>query len=112
MSPLCSRRARWRADFMRVSQRLRRTACVLGAMSAGFGSAAEHRHDLYFCVNLSGQGQVMGSTAPIASGLYRSNDRQNFEHVGFGHIRTFALTHDPRDPTTLFVSLLDGILRT
>ena len=84
-------------------------AAVLGLSLA---RAAEYSHDLYFCANLSGQGQVMGSAAPVASGLYRSNDRQNFEHVGFSHIRTFALTHDPRDPRTIFVSLLDGVLRT
>jgi photosystem II stability/assembly factor-like uncharacterized protein len=63
-------------------------------------------------VNLSGQGQVMGSAgAPLASGLYRSNDRRTFEHVGFHHIRTFAATWDPREPATLFVSVLDGVLR-
>jgi hypothetical protein len=73
--------------------------------------AAENKHDLYFCVNLSGQGQVMGSATAVKSGLYRSNDRQNFEHVGFSHIRTFAATHDPREPDTLFVSVLDGVLR-
>lgn len=84
-------------------------ALVAGAAGA---EAAEHAHDLYFCVNLSGQGQVMGSTAAVASGLYRSNDRQNFEHVGFSHIRTWDLTQDPRDPNALFVSVLDGVLRT
>lgn len=87
-------------------------ALILQAFSAAIGCAAEHPHDLYFCVNLSGQGQVMGSTASVASGLYRSNDRENFEHVGFSHIRTFAVTEDPRDAKTLFVTVLDGILRT
>ena len=75
-------------------------------------AAAEFKHDLYFCVNLSGQGQVMGSTVPVASGLYRSTDREKFEHVGFNHIRTFAMTHDPRDPNALYVSVLDGVLHT
>jgi len=75
------------------------------------GVAAENAHDLYFCVNLSGQGQVMGSARPVASGLYRSSDRTHFEHVGFNHIRTFAATYDPREPATLFVSVLDGVLR-
>jgi photosystem II stability/assembly factor-like uncharacterized protein len=86
---------------------------MCAAMIAAAGAAAaELKHDLYFCVNLSGQGQVMGSTAVhTASGLYRSSDRQNFEHVGFSHIRTFAATYDPREPSTLFVSVLDGVLR-
>jgi hypothetical protein len=87
-------------------------ALLIGLAMAAGSRAAENKHDLYFCVNLSGQGQVMGSTAAVAaSGLYRSNDRRNFEHVGFSHIRTFAATYDPREPTTLFVSVLDGVLR-
>jgi photosystem II stability/assembly factor-like uncharacterized protein len=91
---------------------LRRCAVLGAVLGAAFGSAAEYPHDLYFCANLSGQGQVMGSTVTTPSGLYRSNDRRNFEHIGFNHIRTFAMTHDPRAPETLFVSVLDGVLRT
>lgn len=85
---------------------------LLALLISAAALRAENKHDLYFCVNLSGQGQVMGSAVTVASGLYRSNDRQNFEHVGFNHFRTFAMTHDPRDPKALFVSVLDGILRT
>ena len=82
------------------------------ALMMGDAGAAELKHDLYFCVNLSGQGQVMGSHVTTASGVYRSRDRQTVEHLGFNHIRTFAMTHDPRSPDTLFVSVLDGIMRT
>ena len=86
-------------------------AFLTPAITGSVAGAAENAHDLYFCVNLSGQGQVMGSAAAVKSGLYRSNDRQNFEHVGFSHIRTFDATYDPREPRTLFVSVLDGVLR-
>jgi photosystem II stability/assembly factor-like uncharacterized protein len=90
----------------------RATVTVWTALALGLAcAAADNKHDLFFCVNLSGQGQVMGSAVSVASGLYRSNDRQNFEHVGFNHFRTFAATHDPQDPGTLFVSVLDGVLR-
>src|SRR5690606_12656690 len=104
-----------RADFMMKTTRI--AALLLAAAwcgtSAGLspGRAAENGHDLYFCVNLSGQGQVMGRRATVESGLFRSNDRRDFEHVGFSHIRTFAATYDPREPDTLFVSVLDGVLR-
>ena len=84
---------------------------VCGFAGVAGGRAAENKHDLYFCVNLSGQGQVMGGKVSVASGLYRSNNRTDFEHVGFNHFRTFAATYDPREPTTLFVSVLDGVLR-
>ena len=99
--------------MMRREFTLRLAAALIGmTIALSKAGAAGHKHDLYFCVNLSGQGQVMGSTgAPLASGLYRSNDRENFEHVGFNHIRTFAATYDPREPSTLFVSVLDGVLR-
>jgi photosystem II stability/assembly factor-like uncharacterized protein len=80
--------------------------------TAGTLSAAGPLHDLYACANLSGQSQVMGSTrVPVPSGLYRSADRQTFEHVGNGHIRVFTLTHDPVEPRTLWVALLDGVVR-
>ncbi len=74
--------------------------------------AAELKHDFYLCVTLSGQGQVMGTAKKAApSGLYRSSDRVNFEHLGFSHIRVFYATHDIRDSDTLFVSVLDGVVR-
>lgn len=76
------------------------------------GRAADLKHDLYVCVNLSGQGSVMGRSGPVLSGLYRSEDRENFEHLGPHHIRTFSLAHDPSEPARLYVALLDGVLRT
>jgi photosystem II stability/assembly factor-like uncharacterized protein len=79
-------------------------AAVLGA--------AEVKHDMYLCLNLSGQGQVMGTgKAVIRSGLYRSTDRQEFQHLGFNHIRVFGAAADLRDPRTLFVTTLDGVIR-
>lgn len=84
---------------------------VVGGASAS-ASAAELKHDFYVCVTLSGQGQVMGGAKiPVRSGLYRSSDRQNFEHLGFSHIRMFGMTHDVREPDTLFLTTLDGIVR-
>jgi hypothetical protein len=91
----------------------RRIFSIMVALAAAMQArAAEPRHEMYFCVNLSGQGQVLGSKQSTPSGLYRSVDRQKFEHVGFNHFRTFGLTADPRDPDILFVTLLDGILRS
>lgn len=74
--------------------------------------AAELKHDLYVCVNLSGQGSVMGRSGPMLSGLYRSEDRENFVHLGPHHIRTFSVTYDPVDPARLYIALLEGVLRT
>ena len=92
-----------------MSRRYFFAALVFFAVGA---RAAELKHDLYVCVNLSGQGSVMGRSGPLLSGLYRSEDRENFEHLGPHHIRTFSVTHDPSDPARLYIALLDGVLRT
>jgi photosystem II stability/assembly factor-like uncharacterized protein len=95
---------------MSMARRLFSAAIALAA--AGATGATELAHDLYACVNLSGQGSVMGRSGPVRSGLYRSGDRVNFEHLGPHHIRTFSVTHDPSDPARLYIALLDGVLRT
>jgi hypothetical protein len=74
--------------------------------------AADLKHDLYFCVNVSGQGSVMGSRVAAASGLYRSSDREKMEHVGFNNFRTFGLTSDPRNPNILLETVIDGAQRS
>lgn len=91
---------------------LRLTAAVLLAAGAALHGAAPH-HDLYACANLSGQSQVMGSTrVPVPSGLYVSSDRQTFAHLGHSHIRVFTLAADPTDRSTIWVALLDGVVRS
>lgn len=100
--------ARRRDEFMKWKWKI---AGVLGGLVAAAGGAAELKHDFYLCVTLSGQGQVMGSAKPVQSGLWRSSDRVNFEHVGFNHIRVFSVTHDIRDPDTVFLTTLDGVIR-
>ncbi|MEO7317429.1 MAG: hypothetical protein ABIZ56_00410, partial [Chthoniobacteraceae bacterium] len=82
------------------------------ALIVPLGGAAELKHDLYACVNLSGQGSVMGRSGPLLSGIYRTTDRENFEHLGPHHIRTFSMTYDPTDPARLYIALLEGVLRS
>jgi photosystem II stability/assembly factor-like uncharacterized protein len=87
---------------------------LLAALAIG-GAAhgAEPAYEMYLCANVSGQGQVMGSRAATnKSGIYRSTDRQNFEHIGPNHIRIYTLTGDPHAPYGLFLGALDGVLRT
>jgi hypothetical protein len=92
--------------------RVRIFILLLALATATAGVAADFKHDMYVCATLSGQGQVMGSSRVVLpSGLLRSGDRQNFEHLGPSHIRLFSVTRDPQDARTLFVALLDGVLR-
>ena len=93
---------------------LRSFCAALGVLFAGLAAAhaAEPRYEMYFCVNLSGQGQVLGGNVGVPSGLYRSVDREKFTHVGFNHFRTFGVTHDPRDKNVLLETVLDGVLRS
>ena len=82
----------------------------LGALLVGAAlGAAETRHDLGLSVNLSGQGQVMGSKTPVRSGFYRSEDRQNFTHVGFSHIRFYTVVPDLLERDGLYMTMLDGV---
>ncbi len=74
--------------------------------------AAELKHDMYVCANLSGQGQVMGGRVAVPSGLQRSRDHERFEHIGPNHVRLFSVTRDPARADTLFVAAMDGVLRS
>jgi photosystem II stability/assembly factor-like uncharacterized protein len=85
-----------------------------GAALSGLVSAfgAEPKHDLYVTLNLSGQGSIMGGKAPALSGVYRSTDRQNFEHVGHHHIRMFKVIGDPLEPKGLYLAALNGVVHS
>src|SRR6266498_1518907 len=88
-------------------------ALAMVALDAfGVGWAAELKHDLYVCATLSGQGGVMGSRAPVASGVYRSSDRRMFEHLGPNHIRMFKAIPDLQEPGSIFLTALDGVLHS
>jgi photosystem II stability/assembly factor-like uncharacterized protein len=80
--------------------------------NAGWLAAAAPQHDLYLTANVSGQGSVMGRGGVALSGLYRSSDRTNFEHLGPQHIRMFRVASDPAERDALYVAALDGVLRT
>ena len=49
------------------------------------------------CFNFRDAGgwPVEGGGRMRLRGLYRSEDRANFEHIGFSHIRMFGLAPDP-----------------
>ncbi|MSU23132.1 MAG: hypothetical protein EXS32_04830 [Opitutus sp.] len=85
-------------------------ACTLAGLTTG--AAAGPKHDLYMCVLLSGQGQVMGGRPPALSGVYRSTDRLTAEHVGFGHIRMFTVIADPRAADGLYLTALNGVVHS
>lgn len=88
------------------------TTAAVGNLSAGNVASPTFKHDLYLCVNLSGESGIMGRSGGSKSGLYRSSDRETFEHIGPEHIRMYTLTSDPRERSTLYVAALDGVLRT
>lgn len=89
-----------------------RLAAVMLLAGGAAGRGAGPQHDLYACANLSGQSQVMGSTrVPVPSGLYVSSDRRSFSHLGPSHIRVFTVAPDPLERTTVWIALLDGVVR-
>ena len=94
-----------------ILRTLRHAALAL-LLAGGAARGAAPQHDLYACANLRGHSQVMGSTrVPVPSGLYVSRDRQEFVHRGHSHIRLFTLTPDPVERDTVWVALLDGVVR-
>ncbi len=95
---------------MRLPPRIPGLAALLLAAAAAAPAAAP-RHDLFACVNLRAH-QVMGNTrVPVKSGLYVSSDRETFTHTGHPHIRVFTVAPDPVDRSTVWVALLDGVVR-
>ena len=97
-------------NFFRTGGALAFAWLALAAVTTG--GAAETKHDLYLCELLSGQGQVMGRSAPALSGIYRSTDRVTAEHVGFGHIRMFTVIGDPRSTDGLYATALNGVMHS
>jgi len=87
-----------------------------GALGVLVGStpsqATGPKHDLYLCMLLSGQGQVMGGRTPALSGVYRSSDRLTVEHVGFGHIRMYKVIGDPQAADGLYMAALNGVVHS
>lgn len=75
-------------------------------------AAEPPKHDLYLSVLLSGQAQVMGSRSAVVSGVYRSSDRLNVEHVGFPHIRMMSVVGDPTNPNGLYFTALNGVIHS
>lgn len=85
---------------------------LLLAASASLWAADQPKHDLYLSVLLSGQAQVMGSRSAVVSGVYRSSDRINVEHVGFPHIRMMSVVGDPQNPNGLYFTALNGVIHS
>jgi photosystem II stability/assembly factor-like uncharacterized protein len=46
------------------------------------------------------------------SGVFRSTDRANLEHLGFHHPRQDSLVADPRDANVLYTVGLNGVMRS
>lgn len=83
--------------------------CLSGV--TGSGNEPIYPHDLYICAALE-RGFYIGSPAERRSGILRSRDRLEIEHVGFNHPRIDALAIDPRKPEELFAAASNGLLHT
>lgn len=95
----------------RIGCRLARALGPIAALTAALG-AAEPRYELFMAANPSGQAGVMGSKGLTRSGLYRSLDRQEFEHRGPQYIRLFTALADPHQPHGLYLTGLDGVMHS
>lgn len=73
--------------------------------------AEQPAHRLYLMASLT-QDFTIGKRVTSKSGLYLSEDRESVRHLGFHHPRMDKGDFDPRDPDTLYVAALNGVLRT
>ncbi|MGC4071531.1 MAG: hypothetical protein QM760_03295 [Nibricoccus sp.] len=81
-----------------------------GAPAPGHPSSDIMPHALYLTVSMN-KGFFIGSKVPQLSGIYRSTDRRQVEHVGYNHIRLDGIAADPHDPDALYVVGLNGASR-
>jgi hypothetical protein len=67
-------------------------------------------HALYLTVSMN-KGFFIGSRVPQLSGIYRSVDRRQVEHLGYNHVRLDGIAVDPHDSGALYVVGLNGVSR-
>lgn len=99
---------------MKISFSLKTRGRLLGAaafLALGSVSAEQPDHRLYLLGSLT-QDFTIGKRVTSKSGLYLSEDRQSARHIGFHHPRMDKGDFDPRDPDTLYIAALNGVLRT
>jgi len=66
-------------------------------------------HTLFACV-MNAATYVVGAKLPL-SGVFRKLPSGTWQHVGFNHPFTSALTYDPVDPATLYLAAGNGLIR-
>ncbi len=95
--------------FVRLLQQI-----LLGVFifqSTAIGNPGEAKHTLYMMASLT-KDFTIGRRTLHKSGVFRSNDRQTLEHVGFHHPRIDGAAFDPRDSSVFYLAALNGILGT
>ena len=71
----------------------------------------QERHSLYLTASLT-KDFTIGRSTVSKSGLFRSNDRKTFEHIGFHHPRIDSAAFDPRHAGVFYLAVLNGVLGT
>src|SRR5580692_8029573 len=74
-----------------------------------FRLTAAGQYTLYTCM-VNSKGYVVGAKLP-PSGLFLKPDSGEWRHAAYNHPALTALDYDPRDPSTLYVSAGNGLLR-
>jgi len=70
---------------------------------------AAGQYTLYACM-VTSKGYVVGAKLP-PSGLFLKSDGAGWRHAGFNHPSLTALDYDPHDPSTVYVTAGNGLLR-
>jgi len=85
-------------------KRLLSIALMLG-LTAAIAPAAQ---DFIICANVN-KGYVIGSTITTTNGLFRLNDKGEWQHFGYNDTSITAVAFDPRDHNVIYTAALNGL---
>jgi photosystem II stability/assembly factor-like uncharacterized protein len=91
--------------------RTRTLALLFAGLAALAGGAEPPRHDLYVVATINNN-FVVGSKMVTLSGLFQRGGDGSFGHFGLNFPYFVSLAVDPRDPKTIYVASINGVLCT
>lgn len=77
---------------------------LLGATT----TLAAPQQDFIICANIN-KGYVIGSTITTVNGLFRLDDKGDWQHIGYNDTSITAVAFDPRDHNVIYTAALNGL---
>lgn len=81
---------------------------LLGLLAIAPVINAAPQYDFIICANVN-KGYVIGSKIVTTNGLFRLTDDGKWEHFGYNESTLTGAAFDPRDPSVVYTSALNGL---